>query len=77
MTNFNVGDKIAFNRQSKNGMVYQRLNAGTIIKGPFMVDGINHYQIKWDKVTPNQSPGATEIELISPINSTKYGWSKI
>ncbi len=78
MTNYKTGDRVSFNRQTKDGMVvYETLNTGTIIIGPFKIDGINHYQIKWDKVTPNVSPGSREIEMISPMNSTKYGWSKI
>ena len=73
-----INDKVAFNRQSKDGMiVYETINNGTIIKGPFKIDGVNHYQIKWDKVMPNQYPGGMEIELISPMDSTKYGWKLI
>jgi hypothetical protein len=78
MKNFKEGDKVSFNRQTKDAkVVYKRLNVGTIIKGPFKIDGINHYQIKWDNITPNQYPGSTEIELISPMDSIKYGWSLI
>ena len=75
MTNYNTGDRVAFNRQTKDGtVVYETLNTGTIIIGPFKIDGINHYQIKWDKVTPNVYPGSSEVEMISPMDSTKYGW---
>ena len=78
MVQFNTGDNVAFNRQSKDGrVVYETLNTGTIMEGPFDIDGIAHYQIKWNKVTPNVYPGSTELELVSPMNSTKYGWALI
>jgi hypothetical protein len=63
-----INDRVAFKKWD------QTLNTGTITKGPVMIDKINHYQIKWDTITPNQYPGGSEIELIGPMDSTKYKW---
>ena len=69
---FEIGDKIAFVK--KTTITPEVLNVGTIIEGPFKIDKINHYKVKWDNITPNHYPGGTEIEFISPMESTKYGW---
>ena len=71
MENFKINDRVSFNKWDMS------LNTGTITKGPFKIDGIYHYQIKWDKVTPNHYPGAFETELVSVIDSTKYTWKLI
>lgn len=63
-----INDRVAFKKWD------QTLNTGTIIKGPVKIDKINHYQIKWDTITPNSYPGGSEIEMISPMDSTKYKW---
>jgi hypothetical protein len=78
MTNYKTGDKVAFNRQTEDGMiVYETLNTGTIIKECGKIDGVNCYHIKWDNIRPNHYPGGREIEMISPMDSTKYGWKLI
>ena len=69
--NLSINDRVAFKKWDEIE------NTGTIIKGPIKIDRINHYQIKWDIITPNHYPGGTEIELISPIDSTKYKWELI
>ena len=69
--NLNINDRVAFKKYDET------LNTGIITKGPFKIDGINHYYIKWDKITPNQYPGGIEIEFISPMDSTKYKWELI
>lgn len=67
----NINDRVSFKKWN------EVLNTGTIIQGPFKIDNINHYRIKWDKITPNHYPGGTETEMISPIDSTKYRWELI
>ena len=67
----NINDRVSFKKWD------QIENTGTIIKGPIKIDRINHYEIKWDKIIPNQYPGGSEIEMISPIDSTKYTWELI
>ena len=69
--NLNINDRVAFKKWDET------LNTGTITKGPFKIDKINHYQIKWDNITPNHYPGGREIEMISPMDSTKYNWKLI
>jgi hypothetical protein len=69
--NLSINDRVAFKKWN------QIENTGTIIKGPVKIDRINHYQIKWDKIIPNTYPGGTEIEMISPMDSTKYTWELI
>ena len=78
MARFQVNDKVAFVRKSKDWrVIYETYNTGTIIKGPFMVDKINHYQVKWDNINPNTYPGGSEIEMICDFDSTKYGFKLI
>ena len=67
----NINDRVAFKKWD------QTLNTGTIIKGPIKIDKINHYQIKWDNIIVGHYPGGSEIELISPMDSTKYKWELI
>lgn len=71
MKNFEINDRVSFNKWD------QILNTGTIIEGPFEIDKINHYKIKWDNIIPNSYPGGSEIEIISLIDSTKYTWKLI
>lgn len=71
MTNYQINDRVAFKKWD------QVQNTGTITKGPIKIDGINHYQIKWDNVIPHHYPGGNETELISPMDSTKYTWKLI
>jgi hypothetical protein len=66
--NLSINDRVSFKKRNEN------LNTGTIIKGPFKIDKINQYQIKWDTITPHHYPGGSEIELISPMDSLKYKW---
>ncbi len=71
MSNLKINDRVSFKKWD------QILNTGTITNGPFKIDGINHYQIKWDNIIPNHYPGGYEVELVSPMNSTKYTWELI
>lgn len=69
--NLKINDRVAFKKWE------QVLNTGTIIKGPMKIDGIKHYHIRWDNIIPNTYPGGSEIETISPMDSTKYTWEII
>jgi hypothetical protein len=69
--NLSINNRVSFKKRN------EILNTGTIIKGPIKIDRINHYHIKWDKIIPNQYPGGSEIEMISPMDSTKYTWELI
>jgi hypothetical protein len=69
--NLNINDRVAFKKWDET------LNTGTITKGPFKIDRINYYHIKWDNVIQNHCPGGYETELISPMDSTKYKWKLI
>lgn len=69
--NLIINDRVAFTKWD------EIILTGTITKGPFKIDGLNHYQVKWDKTNLNQFPGYFETELICPIDSTKYKWKRI
>lgn len=66
-----INDRVAFKKWD------QILNTGTITKGPVKIDGVDHYQIKWDNIREGHYPGGSEIEMISPMDSIKYTWELI
>lgn len=73
MEKFKIGDKFAFIK--KTSSTPDVLNTGRITKGPFKIDRIDHYQVKWDKQIPNVSYG--QDGLTSTIDSPKYQYLKI
>jgi len=74
MTSFNVGDKFAFVRKSAGtDRVVEILDTGTIIKGPFQVEKINHYHVEWDN-SKNENWKNSKFDIICDIDSIKYGY---
>jgi len=51
------------------------IRKGTVVAGPFNVDGVSHYHVKWnweDKHYGTAEIFKKEIELICDMVSTKY-----
>lgn len=68
MARFEKGDKISFFRRN------EVIRKGEVVSGPFNVDKVDHYNVKWDWVHYEDrgfiSPD--KIDLISDLSSTKY-----
>ena len=68
MARFKKGDKISFFRRN------EVIRKGEVVSGPFNVDKVDHYHVRWDWVHHEDkyfiSP--EKIELISDLSSTKY-----
>jgi hypothetical protein len=77
MAQFNLNDRVAFVRRAKlNGTIYDTINTGTIIYGPFVgFEDETYYHIKWDKEIPGSN--ITGIQLTSCLPSTKYEYIKL
>ena len=79
MTKFKINDEIKFVRKSKNGMVeYSVLKKGIVTKGPFNVDGIDHYNVKWNWTDDGiQWKNILNEEIIADLSSLKYEYRKV
>ena len=69
MARFQVNDSITQYRYD------EVIRKGKVVKGPFKVDNVDHYQVKWewhhsDWGTPKEF--RQETDLISDLSSTKY-----
>jgi hypothetical protein len=68
MARFEKGDKISFFRRN------EVIRKGEVVGGPFNVDKVDHYNVRWDWVNYEDrgfiSPD--KIDLISDLSSTKY-----
>jgi hypothetical protein len=74
MTNFKVGDKFAHVRKSAGtDRIIEILDTGTITKGPFEVEKINHYNVEWDNIK-NENWANSKFDIICDIDSKKYGY---
>ena len=70
--NFKIGDDIRQFRYNET------IRIGTVTKGPFRVEGVDHYHVKWnwqheDYGTPMGFEKDTD--LISDMRSTKYHYN--
>lgn len=71
MNRFNVNDSI---QQLKRNTVIRK---GTVIAGPFNVEGVSHYHVKWEWECPQEATSPSnrkpnELDLICDMISTKY-----
>lgn len=68
MARFEKGDKISFFRRN------EVIRKGEVVDGPFKVDKVDHYQVRWDWVHYEDRLFITpdKIDLISDLSSTKY-----
>ena len=74
MAKFEVGDKFAHVRKSAGtSRVIEILDTGTIMKGPFRVENIDHYNVEWDNLK-NENFSNSKFDIICDIDSTKYGY---
>jgi hypothetical protein len=74
MAKFKVGDKFAHVRKSAGtDRILDVLATGKIVKGPFKVEKIDHYNVEWDfKEGPQWAN--SKFDIICDIDSTKYGY---
>jgi hypothetical protein len=68
MARFNVNDKIEFRRFDK------AIQKGIVIAGPFVVDKVDHYHVKWEWTEDKIEWKNMECDLISDLSSTKYSY---
>ena len=70
MSKFKIGDRIsAVRKSSRYGKIVETLATGKVIKGPFIVDDIDHYNIQWED-------NSDIFCIICDIPSTKYEYIK-
>jgi hypothetical protein len=67
---FKINDKIAQYRYE------DVIRKGTVVKGPFRVDNVDHYHVVWDWECPTYAAVSPEfkqdVNLICDMESTKY-----
>jgi len=68
MARFKIGDDI---RQLRYGQLYRK---GTVVKGPFIVEGIDHYHVDWTWEAEPSKNSRFDIgtEIVCDLNSKKY-----
>lgn len=68
MARFSIGDKISFLRRN------EIIRKGTVVSGPWNVEKVDHYNVKWEWVSDEDKMFITpdKIDLISDLPSTKY-----
>ena len=70
MARFKIGDTI---RQLRLGQLYRK---GTVVKGPFNVEGIDHYHVDWTwEAEPHKGKFAhifSGPQIVADLNSKKY-----
>ena len=74
MTNFKNRFQV---KDSITQLRYQdAIRKGTVVAGPFDVEDVSHYHVKWDWCAPEYTSNidwlTPEVELISDMVSTKY-----
>jgi hypothetical protein len=69
MGRFMIGDRIC---RTKYGQI---IEIGYIRKGPFMIDGYNHYQL--EKIWDIDGLRDEDINLITDVDTKKYCWRSI
>ena len=71
MSNFKIGDSIAQLRYDKV------IRKGEVVKGPFKVDGVDHYHVKWNWEDNSHSApiwAKQDLHLIADLRSTKFSF---
>ena len=68
MARFQIGDKISFFRNN------EVIRNGEVVNGPFNVDKVDHYHVRWDWVHHEDKGfiSSDKIDLISDLSTTKY-----
>ena len=69
MARFNVNDTIELLRLDTP------IRKGEVVAGPFVVDKVDHYHVRWDWVEHEDRlfiGGPDRIDLISDLTSKKY-----
>ena len=66
MAKFQIGDKIEFVKFNTP------IQKGIVIAGPFLVDKVDHYHVKWEWTEDGIEWKNMECDLISDLSSTKY-----
>jgi hypothetical protein len=79
MAKFKINDEIKFVRKSKDGYIeYEILKKGIVTKGPFKVDGVDHYNVKWNWTDDGiQWKNILNEEIIADLSSTKYEYRNL
>ena len=67
---FKINDKIV---QYRHDLVIRK---GTVVKGPFRVENVDHYHVVWDWECPHHAAVSPmfkqDVNLICDMKSTKY-----
>ncbi len=71
MSNFKIGDGIELLRYN------EAIAYGYVKKGPFRIEGVDHYQVQWTMKDPKyfgnwQKYFYNEIEIVADMSSKKY-----
>ena len=76
MARFKIGDLIEQTRYD------EVIRMGKVVKGPFKVDGVDHYQVEWSWHNAHyfgkdwKKYWYSEIDLIADLSSEKYNYRK-
>ena len=66
-------DRFQVNQEITQMRYDQPIRKGTVIKGPFTVDGIQHYHVDWEWCAQGYEPfGKDRVELIADAHTRKY-----
>ena len=68
MARFKIGDDI---RQLRYGQLYRK---GTVVKGPFRIEGLDHYHVDWTWEAEAPKTGRLYVgtDIVCDRNSKKY-----
>lgn len=68
MARFQIGDNIEFLRRK------DVIRKGVVLGGPFVVDKVDHYNVRWDWVEYEDRLFITpdKVDIISDLSSEKY-----
>jgi hypothetical protein len=68
MARFQIGDTIEFTKSN------EVIRKGEVVNGPFNVDNVDHYHVRWDWVHHEDKDfiSPDKIDLISDLQSKKY-----
>ena len=66
--------KFAINNSITQERYGRPIRKGTVKAGPFKVDGVDHYHVKWDWFAKGYEPFGREreLDLVCDLTSQKY-----
>lgn len=69
-------DRFQVNQNITQLRYNEPIRKGTIVKGPFRIDGIDHYHVNWDWCAKGYEPfgKVNDTELIADARTTKYSY---